>query len=476
MKSGRIARRRFLRGLGGALVGVPFLEGLLLRGVRAEEPRPIKRFATFFQCNGVNMERFWPSTPYGALSDASFAQGATLEALAPFREHLLIPRGIHMAPRGFGIDASGGDDHARGMGCKLTACALNMADDHYALGISVDQELAKSVNPAGRAPLTLFVGERHPGVAGHISYRGPNDPVIGENNPWLAYRDLMNLAATSDAMVAERLTKRRQSVLDLVRDDMDDLRRLPLSQADRRRLDMHFTSIRELEANMNGSGIAACALEPARAAELEALDPATVAFEGELKRIGQMQMELLALALACDQTRVATLQWGSGASGPVFRWDGMSHDYNHHKLSHGNTRDDDTGAQVDGYLDMVHDIDRWFARQYAYLLARLDAYVEGSATVLENSAIVWMNELSDGKTHDFRDLPYVIAGSAGGRLRTGQYLKVTAQDDTRNHVDAPHNQLLTTLLNAVGAHQGDGSPYTNFGTFGAPGEISALKA
>ncbi len=54
-------------------------------------------------------------------------------------------------------------------------------------------------------------------------------------------------------------------------------------------------------------------------------------------RVGRMQMDLIALALSCDHTRVATLQWGAGAGGPIFKWGGMSHLYNHHKLSHGNT-------------------------------------------------------------------------------------------------------------------------------------------
>ena len=62
MKSGRISRRRMLRGIGGAIVGLPFLETFLLRGVRAQTPAAVKRFAVFFECNGVNMDHFWPAT------------------------------------------------------------------------------------------------------------------------------------------------------------------------------------------------------------------------------------------------------------------------------------------------------------------------------------------------------------------------------------------------------------------------------
>jgi hypothetical protein len=125
---------------------------------------------------------------------------------------------------------------------------------------------------------------------------------------------------------------------------------------------------------------------------------------------------------------------------------------------------------------MLFAIDRWFAGEYAYLLDRLSAYDEGGASVLDNSAVVWMNELSDGKGHDFRDLPVLIAGSAGGYLRQGEYIKVTSQSGTLNDVDAPHNQLLTTFLNAMDARQDDGSLYTDFGGYGEPGLFQQLLA
>jgi hypothetical protein len=167
---------------------------------------------------------------------------------------------------------------------------------------------------------------------------------------------------------------------------------------------------------------------------------------------------VLALAIACGSTKVGTMLWGSGAGGPIFNWDGLSHQYNHHKLSHGNTMDDNSGGEVAGYEDMLAGIDQWYTTQLAYLLSRLDSYQEGDGqSVLDNTAVVYMNELSHGKDHDFRDLPVIIAGGCGGYFKQGEYLKVTAQEDTRNDADAPHNKLLTTLCNAMGV------PETHFG-------------
>ncbi|MDD9945511.1 MAG: DUF1552 domain-containing protein [Myxococcales bacterium] len=468
-----VHRRRFLRGLGGIALGLPFLESLVPKLARGQMLTQPKRFVLFFECNGVNMDRFWPSA-YGTLTPGSFGANQALYPIRDYADRLLIPRGIHMVPKGFGWDGTAGCDHSMGMGQKLTATNLQDTEDLYASGISVDQEMAKSINPGGRSPLNLRVGPHRRGVLGSISYTGPGQPAIAENNPYLAYQDFMGVAndSATSQMMAENL--RRRSVLDLVADDFEQLKRAGISKADQDKLDMHFSAVREVEQAMGSAGLIGCNLPTDVTSQLMAIDPDNVAYDSEFKTIGRLQMQVMALAIACDYTRVATLQLGNGSGGPIYTWDGMNHQYNHHKLSHGNTRDDDSGDAVAGYLDMIYEIDRWHAGEFKYLLDLLDAYDEGGSSVLDNSAVVWANELSDGKDHDFRDLPFVIAGSCGGYFRTGEYIKVTNQDNTRNDADAPHNKLLTTFLNAVGARKPDDSPYTNFGDYGDSGIYTQL--
>ncbi|XYH96548.1 DUF1552 domain-containing protein [Sorangium sp. So ce1128] len=467
-------RRTFLRGACGVMLGLPFLESLEPRDAKADPASATRRFIVFFMCNGVNMDRFFPGTQYGALTAASFGAERAIAPLAAYRDRLLIPRGIHMAPRGFGWDESAGDDHAKGMGCKLTAQPL-VEGSQYPAGISLDQFIANKINPPGTPALTLMVGAKTPNVRGHISYSGSEQPVTGENNPWLAYQDLIGVTNLDEEALV-RLTKRRQSVLDLVGAEYEGLLKKKLSKADRDKLEMHFQTVRDLEVGMDNAGVIPRELPPERVTEIEGINPDTVSFDAEFKKIGRMQMDILALAIATGATRSATLQWGSGAHGPIFKWDGMSHEYNHHKLSHGNTKDDDSGSTVDGYEEMLYNIDRWYIGEYIYLLDRLAGYDEGGTSVLDNSAVVFMNELSHGKYHDFRDLPYIIAGSCGGYFKTGQYIKVTRQSDTVQDQDAPHNKLLTTLANAVGCTEEGGGPITNFGSFGEPGEFDELKA
>src|SRR6185369_6749578 len=140
----------------------------------------IQRLGVFYGCNGVDMTRWFPRGPYGALTEAHLG-GTANEALLPFRSKLLIPRCIHMAPRGGGRDPGGGDDHGRCMAQKLTAFTTAAATG-LAQGPSIDHVLAEAINPGAagsrRPPLNLWVGR--PGNSGgldYISYRAAGQAV-----------------------------------------------------------------------------------------------------------------------------------------------------------------------------------------------------------------------------------------------------------------------------------------------------------
>src|SRR5438105_4007977 len=158
-------RRQFLRGLGGITVGLPFLETFAPRRAAAQDATTPRRLVIFFNSNGVNMDKWFPTTPYGALTSASL-MGTGLEPLASYAPRILLPRGIHQVPRGFMRDPGGGDDHARGVGCKFTAAPLADTTERYATGVSVDQVIAKAINPGGQAAFNLMVGYRSKDVLG----------------------------------------------------------------------------------------------------------------------------------------------------------------------------------------------------------------------------------------------------------------------------------------------------------------------
>lgn len=220
----RLSRRFFLRGLGGLTIGLPFLETLAGRNAHAQTAASPRRLVVFFECNGVNMEKFFPVTPYGALTPASFT-GTSLAPIASYASKLLIPRGIHKVPKGFNFDGQTpvGCDHQNGMGGKLTAQQL-AGTDHYAAGQSVDQFIAGRLNPAGRRSLSLKVGPRGSGVTSIISYMGDQQPVQGVNNPWIAFQDFMATTMPGGVTAAQKAYDRRVSVLDLVKTDIDALK------------------------------------------------------------------------------------------------------------------------------------------------------------------------------------------------------------------------------------------------------------
>jgi len=451
------SRRHFLAGVGGVMVGLPFLEALAPKTARGQSTA-IKRFGSFLCCNGVNMDKWFPTVKSGTLADSHLV-GTANEVLTPLRSKLLFPTGVHMTPRGFDRDGGGGDDHQKGMAHKLTAQFAD--DDGFALGPSLDYVLAAQVNPGARPALNLGVGGNSGGGTSYSAYSGASMAVAGINNPWNAYADFMGLGGTGSgsADAQARILRRRQSVLDLVSEQFDALKRGPLSQDDKDKLDAHFTAIRELENTMTGTGGVACASDDVamRAMGYQGAKGNQLTSGTDYPTIADLQVDIYALALACDATRVATLQFDRGAGGPIFKWDGMMHEYNHHKLSHGKVRDDCFGdstadgcADVAGYEDMLFAIDVWHAKRFLRLIQKLDSYKEADGkSVLDNSLIMYTNELSDGKGHSFMNLPYIFAGSLGGTFKQTEVILLgqgTSGDDQK----APHNKLLNTLLNAMG--------------------------
>ncbi|HEX2657355.1 MAG TPA: DUF1552 domain-containing protein, partial [Polyangia bacterium] len=466
----------FLRGLGGVTVGLPFLETFAPRKAAAQDATTPKRLVIFFNSNGVNMEKWFPTTPYGALSSASLT-GTGLEPLSSYASRILLPRGIHQVPRGFMRDPGGGDDHARGVGCKFTAAPLADTTERYATGVSVDQVIAKAINPGGQAAFNLMVGYRSKDVLGCFSYLADGQQASPFQDPWKAFKDWVGMGGTPGGTVVDKTALRRRSVLDLVKRDFDALKNnKALSAQDRTKLDLHVSSIRDVEMKMTSVGLPACSLPDARTAEIMAINPMTVTRDSEYQKIGGMMMDVMALAMACDHNRVVSLQWGSGASGPIFSWvpPDLNAMYNHHKLSHGSNTDggEMNTLPADQWKSALFNIDQWYATQLKGLLDRISSYSEPGGNMLDNSAVVYMNDLGDGLGHNWMDLPVMVIGGCKGYFKQGQYIKMTTGSGTANDKDAPSNQLCTTLANAMGV------PMSNFGSAptGKPGEFTQLKA
>jgi hypothetical protein len=152
-------------------------------------------------------------------------------------------------------------------------------------------------------------------------------------------------------------------------------------------------------------------------------------------KAGQLQMDLAVAALACDQTRILTFQWSYSESEHLFQFLGTSG--NHHAISHDFAT---SGANFDAY----NKIQTWYAQQFAYLLAKMESYKEGARSLLDNSVVLWATEIGESTQHDLTMMPYVLAGSAGGKLRAGRFLDY---GNTRRD----NNQMLVSIGRAMGA-------------------------
>jgi hypothetical protein len=238
------------------------------------------------------------------------------------------------------------------------------------------------------------------------------------------------------AKTSEQLRADRKSVLDFVSRDIERLR-ARLGEHDRRRVEGHLDSIREIERSL--------LVEPSQVGG--GCVPAmrqTIAWENpaNVPQIGRLQMDLMVAALSCNLTRVALLLWGRTAWTIPFPWVGL--DYSMHKATHN------------GQDDLVVKCQVWFGQQLGYLLGKLKSITEPGGTMLDNTALVWSNEFGDGDAHSPKPVATTLVGGAGGAWKTGRYLKFGARRS--------YNDLLTSLCHAMGVNVDKfGDPALNTG-------------
>jgi hypothetical protein len=377
-------------------------------------------------------------TPGTTGAETDFTLSPILEPLAPFRSDLVVISGLYQ-------QGGGGDGHQNGIGGMLTGQLLNpgpfrggagAGSSGWANGISIDQRVAQ-VNGRSTRLRSLELGVQV-GTADNwsrMSFFGPDRPVPPEDNPARAYERLFADSAAAPEQLA-RLRARRRNVLGAVKDQFAAVI-ARVGAADRARLDAHATMVMEIEARLEAQSVptAACSAHGPPAV------PADYMANDRFPDTGRLQTDILALALACDVTRVASLQWSRSVSQTRFTW--LQINEAHHELSH--LPDSDTAT-----MDKLTRINRWYAGELAHLAGRLgDAKEVDGSRLLDSSLVVWVNELGKGNSHSRKNAPYVLVGRAGGALRTGRHLAFTG--------DPPHNDLLVSLLLAMDV------PATTFG-------------
>jgi hypothetical protein len=411
----RIGRRQFTAGLGASLLAAP-LVSLLGGEARAQTATRARRLLIFFTPDGT-VHRFWRLS--GAGTDFQFPAGSVLEPLARHASRLLVCDGI---------DFAGVSNHEAGMAAMLTGGGTAQSASG---GMSVDQFIARRIGGASRFQSLEFGVQTSTWGAQRktrMCYSAPGVFVSPEDDPLNAYQRLF-LGSTGGSTSADALLRRRKSMLDVVRAELQDLSRRAGAE-ERQKLEQHLESLRQMERGLSpGDGTSPVACTPP-AAPPDQDSQANAGFPA----VGRAQMELLVSALACGMTRVASLQWSHTVATQVFSWLGMGE--SHHELSH---KGDSNTQGVANFIQC----ERWFAEQFAWLLDALQARpdLEGGGTLLDSTLVVWAKELGDGRLHSCKSVPFVLAGGANVGLRMGRYLQFNG---------VPHQKLLTSICHALG--------------------------
>ncbi len=438
-----LPRRNFLRGLGGVSLAMPLLSSL---GCSSEEQRAIERTSTARQRTGDGFpKRFvFVYTPNGNYDTPNASYPGYWQELAPLADKITLINGLDLNS----VDDGPGEPHQRGMalltGRRLNTGAFVGGDGSlagWASGISIDQEIANGIGVmTQRKTLNLGVQSTNYGgteVRTVLSYLGSDTPVANETNPWSVFDELF-AGLGSDPGELARLRARRKSVLDVVGRRYETLSQ-KVSASDRVKIEQHLTAVREVEQRLDATGgVIGGSCQKPEITEAPAQIEAFLGDPTNFGTIGRMQMDLACLALACDLTRVVTLQWSAATNNrpyPFLEYDGAPIVGDEHVLGH--MPDEDLVSW--GKLAVIR---RWNLQNLRYFLEKLDAIPEGEGTMLDNTVVVLGSEIARGNTHSHSDQHFVVAGGAGGALKTGQFLEYAGERS--------HNDLLLTLLLAMG--------------------------
>jgi hypothetical protein len=415
LRPGSMSRRGFLAGLGAAGLA-PYLPILNVSGQEALMP---KRLILFYTPHGTPKAAWKPSG-----TETNFTLGRSLKPLERHKSKICVLSGVNMADTGVGAP------HTKGLPLVWTGSKLlddgtfQRADGSggptygWNASASVDQVIANKIG-ASTGYKSLEFGVRSGGnnPASRMIYTAAKKPITPATDPWSQFERLFSSATPESS-------NERVSALKIARAELARLAPR-LASEERDKVEMHTQALANLEKRLTDKS-ALCA-GPTLAGKVNAGDNANT------DKVIEAHSTLITAALACDLTRVCSLQYAFGDNdNSPYPWLGIGD--GHHSLTHA--PDSDTAA-----WEKVIAIRVWYAEKFASLLDKLAAVPEGGGTLLDNTLVVWGTELGTANTHSFKSTPFVVAGGAG-MMNMGRYLEYNES--------VQHNRLLVAICNAMG--------------------------
>jgi Protein of unknown function (DUF1552) len=417
--SDRFSRRALLKGLGLGAGMLPLLSTERALGQLTPAGAP-KRMVVITWPNGVIKSSFFPAAP-GPIGTF----GATLAAMQPYAKKILMPMGL-------GINVATYAGHF-----SWGAIWTGMAKGRTGQGPSIDQTVSDNIAKKVTLPVPLMnAGVRVIGDGQPSSWRSAGVKNVWEIDPnRLFNRVFAGASTTMTSPMLDTIKLQRKSVLDFVARELDNFGKR-LGVDDRSKISAHHESLRDIEKRLSAPGVGASCNKPMVAAGK--LDTPTMM---------KTMYDLMAAALKCDVTRVATLDMydDGGGDGNSFGNLGINRDY--HAVAHG------------GGPDKIK-IDAWLYTMVAGFVKQLEDTVEGGGTMLDNSLVVVGNGQEDGGSHKVSPIPFLLVGSAGGFFKTGRAVQCSSNQ---------HNRLLATICNAMDI------PVTGYGAADRQGVLPELS-
>tara|TARA_R110002049_G_scaffold47902_3_gene138516 strand:+ start:33205 stop:34542 length:1338 start_codon:yes stop_codon:yes gene_type:complete len=420
-------RREFTKRLGISAAAANMVLALPSLGY-ADSTRRKQRLVFVFSPNGVIPKHFWPDK-----AGRDFDLKRILQPLTPLKDHVLSLQGVCNKIKG------DGDGHMRGIGCLLTGVELFPGDVQggsdtpagWSTGISIDQHLKNQLQ-ADEATRTRFgsleFGVLVPSQADtwtRMCYAGPNRPVAPISDPYQMFDKLYG---------QKQNRKMLASVLDDLTDDLKKIQQT-VGMEDRQILQQHLSMVRRVELDLQ-TELAAPKRDKQTAADIPKLPPNVAEDDDNMPQISKMQIEMVVNSMAADFTRIASIQMTKSVGNARMRW--LDIDEGHHSISH------EPDSNESAYENLIK-INTWYCEQVAHLAKRLSETPEpgGEGNLLDNTTIIWTNELGKGNSHTRDNIPFIMVGGGLG-FDTGRAMKFD---------NVPHNRLLLSILEAMGYPQ-----------------------
>lgn len=410
-------RRTILRGIGGTVMCLPALECF---GEITDKNRPPVRFGAMFMPNGVNPPDW---VPQGA--GEHFELSPILTPLTNHRSNITVVSNL--------INETPSSNHI-----KLTSsflCGQNHVGQKSEA--SIDHLIAQKIGAGSRVP-HLRLGTEPPRAQGYltcsnVSWNEGNVLLAPELNPRVAFDRMFR---DFNSPEARRKAQGQRSILDAVLSRSKSFSK-DLSAYDKQKMDQYFSSIRELEERLDKIITPPIKSVGGWTPSLSANKTSKFRPPEEVPDNAEEYMDalidIMILGMWSDTTRVATLMMGHGLSRKNFAFlDGVNND--HHVTSHHRNN-----PQL---LKEYKIICRWHVQRLQRMMDKMAVIDEGGSSLLDNSLMLFGSGMSQGNTHSGANIPILLAGKAGGAMKTGRHISATA--------NTQHSNLLLSVLQKMG--------------------------